>query len=133
MTEKCPCGSGESYELCCGKYHTGKSVPETAEQLMRSRYSAYVMKLADYIVDTTHPKKRQPMLRDELLSNFENVQWIRLEIVRTSLGKAHDKTGKVEFKAFYIAGGTDQVLHELSRFKKHSGRWFYFDGVFEPE
>lgn len=54
----CPCCSGETYERCCARFHRGER-PEKAEQLMRSRYSAYVLNLPDYIVETTHPASEQ--------------------------------------------------------------------------
>lgn len=130
METICPCGSGESYDQCCGKYHSGKAFVETAEELMRSRYSAYVMQCAEYIVDTTHPQKRKPRLKDDIISSWDTIQWVRLEIIKTSQGSVEDKTGKVEFKAFYKTGEAEFVLYELSRFKRHGGRWVYFDGVF---
>ena len=71
-------------------------------------------------------------LREEVASGSKGVQWMRLEIISASQVTAADKTGKVEFRAYYRADGREEVLHELSRFKKHSGRWFYLDGVFSP-
>lgn len=133
MKKTCPCGSGETYDYCCGPYHEGRALPETALQLMRSRYSAFVLKLADYLLDTAHPDKRRPQLKNEITAGFEDIEWLGLEIISKSLGEKSDKIGKVEFKAYYLSGGREYVQHELSRFKKHSGRWYYLDGILQPQ
>ncbi len=127
-TELCPCCSGHTYEACCGRYHNGFPAP-TPETLMRSRYSAYVLKLSNYLCDTWHPGTCPIML------NLENddVVWCGLEIRHTSAGSERDQIGNVEFVARWLArDGRTGVLHERSRFLLEEGRWFYVDGELIP-
>ena len=124
----CPCKSRNSYSSCCMPFHYGRAKPETAEQLMRSRYSAYFFRLTDYLVETTHPEKREPHLKAELEKTVHEVNWQFLSIVSTSKGTVNDKVGKVEFVADYFYRNEPQKLHECSRFRRHRGNWKYLDG-----
>ena len=124
----CPCKSRLKYAACCRPFHQGKAKPETAEQLMRSRYSAYFFRLVDYLVETTHPDTREPNLRKALQSMIHQVNWSFLTIVETSKGGKDDATGKVEFIADYFVNGQPDQLHERSRFKRYKGAWKYLDG-----
>lgn len=120
-SDACPCG-GASYAQCCGRFHDG-AVPETAEQLMRSRYSAYVLGLMDYVRQTWHASTR-PELAE--LQHDPATKWLGLEV------KRHVPAGDeatVEFVARYKVGGRAHRLHEASRFVRENGRWFYVDGV----
>ncbi len=117
----CPCGSGESLQLCCGPYLNGEPAP-TAEALMRSRYSAYVLNKHDYLISTWHPDSRP----DEL--GGTSLNWIGLEIVRTERGSSSDSKGEVEFVASYATGSRGKRLHETSRFVREDGLWLYIDG-----
>ena len=126
----CPCGSGRCYRNCCGSYHSGKNFPETAEQLMRSRYAAYALKLADYLYQTTHPDKRSMALQDEIADWAAQVEFFRLEVLSVRRGQANDKVGKVEFVAHYRLSGEMKQMRELSRFRRFEGKWHYFDGEF---
>lgn len=123
----CPCKSREIYGLCCGRFHSGKSIPETAEQLMRSRYSAYFFRLVDYLVDTTHPDAKTAQLKQDLQRTIDAPKWMFLTILRTSKGQVGDKAGKVEFIADYYANGGLEKLHECSRFRRYKGLWKYVD------
>ncbi|MDF7822851.1 YchJ family metal-binding protein [Pontiellaceae bacterium B12227] len=114
----CPCGSGELFVECCGPLISGKEKAHTAEQLMRSRYSAYVKHDVDYLVSTTHPKSRTSDLAQSIASWMNQVQWIRLHVLN-----AEKET--VEFIAEYISDGKPAQHHERSLFKKHKGEWFY--------
>ena len=122
----CSCGGPKPYEECCAPYHTGKAAP-TAEALMRSRYSAYARSLETYLQATWHASTRPPALD---LSADEDTRWLGLEIRR------HETTGAdtaiVEFVARYKVGGRAHRLHEVSRFIREDGRWYYLDGEF-PE
>lgn len=109
-------------------YHYGRIKPETAEQLMRSRYSAYFFRLADYLVETTHPDTRTNSLKKELKKTIHRVNWKNLTILGTSKGGKEDKVGKVEFLAEYSFEGEPHELHELSRFRRYRGAWKYLDG-----
>lgn len=96
----------------------------TAEALMRSRYSAFVLKLSDYLSATWHPSTRP----DSLDIGNDDTVWQRLVIVSTEKGSEADRDGVVEFAAFYSGG----QLHERSRFVKEDGRWFYVEGDILP-
>ncbi len=123
----CPCKSRLSYALCCLPFHQGKAKPETAEQLMRSRYSAYFFRLVDYLVETTHPETRAPRLKQSLEKIIHQANWSYLTILGVAQGGKEDKRGKVEFVAEYFVEGEAHELHEVSRFKRFKGAWKYLD------
>jgi SEC-C motif-containing protein len=119
----CPCGSGSDYEDCCDPLHRGATRALTAEQLMRSRFSAYAQKNASYLLQTWDKSTRPTDI------DFSaTVKWIRLEIVSRKKSEASDRKGIVEFKAHYRSDGQEQVMHEISRFHKVDDRWVYLDG-----
>jgi len=121
----CRCGSGVVYLQCCAPFHTGDKLAPTAEALMRSRFSAYCLHNAAYLLATWDARTRPMTL------SFAGDQpcWQSLDIVRTQQGRTKDSKGKVEFNAFYTEGGQRWCLNERSRFVKAGGRWFYVDGV----
>jgi len=123
----CHCDSSLNYSNCCEPFHNGSQLAPTAKTLMRSRYSAYVLKNADYLLSTWYKSTRPK----SLCFSQENVIWQNLEILQTKKGSAKDEKGRVEFKAFYVENTQMRVLHEVSRFKKIAGCWFYVDGVLE--
>ena len=118
----CPCGSGAPYPACCGPVHDGAPA-QTAEALMRSRYSAFVLGRDDHLFRTWHPRTRPAEV-----SAAPGIAWTGLEVVRTVDGGAGDETGTVEFRARYRDAAGEQVLHETSRFARRAGRWVYVDG-----
>lgn len=122
--QACPCG-GASYEKCCGRFIEQGEVPQTAEQLMRSRYTAYTLRNEPYLKATWHPTTR-PL--DEIARD-DGTKWLGLE-VRRHVPDGDKAT--VEFVARYKIGGRAHRLHEVSRFVREDGRWFYVDGNF-PE
>lgn len=124
--ENCPCGSQEKYQACCGRFHQGLSTATTAEQLMRSRYSAFCKNEVTYLVSTHHSSSRTVTLEESLNSTIKKTQWMGLRIIDTVLGMETDSTGIVEFIAFYhdLENGE---LHERSRFVKEGEQWFYVD------
>jgi SEC-C motif-containing protein len=124
----CPCKSRETYAACCQPFHLGRAKPATAEQLMRSRYSAYFFRLVDYLVSTTHPDTRQPDLKSQMETTIHDANWSFLTILGSSKGGPQDKVGKVEFIAEYFEADQRHELHERSRFKRYKGAWKYLDG-----
>jgi len=122
---KCACGSDNDYGTCCGRHHDGLPAPDAAT-LMRSRYAAYVLGLEDYLLATWHPSTRPATL--DLAG--DNIKWLGLK-VRQHQTDTPD-TATVEFVARYKVGGRAQRLHEISRFVREEGRWYYLDGEF-PE
>lgn len=137
----CPCG-GAALAACCGPYLDGQAVPQTAEALMRSRYTAYTLKNEAYLQATWHPSTRPS---EPVTDENEKLQWLGLEVksaLRLRQRKAdlpeqpdHDT---VEFVARFRVGGRAHRLHEVSRFVRDTGadgvaRWFYLDGSFPNE
>lgn len=125
----CYCCSGINFADCCQPFLDGKSKPPTAETLMRSRYSAYVLKDVDYLLHTTHPSTRKCHDRESIKNWAEQTSWQKLEIISTADGNSKDKKGAVEFKAHYLdAGSEPHIHHEYSRFLRELGKWFFVDG-----
>jgi SEC-C motif-containing protein len=117
----CPCGANVPYGDCCGRFVDGGGIPETAEQLMRSRYTAYVRRAARYLLETWHVSSRPSHLELD-----EPVRWLGLRVVGTRAGGPQDTRGQVTFVARYRVGGTPaRRLEETSRFVRESGRWYY--------
>lgn len=121
--QPCPCGAAE-YSTCCGPYHNGAAAPD-AEALMRSRYSAYVLKLEAYLLSTWHPDTRPASL--DLAA--DNCKWLGLEV--KNLQQESADCASVEFVARYKIGGRAHRLHEISRFARNAGPWFYVSGEFK--
>lgn len=119
----CPCGSGRAYAACCGRLHAGAEAAPTAEALMRSRYSAYVMGLEPYLLTTWHASTRPASLD---LAGEAGTKWLGLEIKRRQT--LDDSHAVVEFVARYRIAGRGHRLHEISNFVRENGRWFYVDG-----
>ena len=112
-----------AYAGCCGRYvdHFNDAPAPDAEHLMRSRYTAFVLECADYLLATWHSRKRPASL------DFDaGAKWLGLEV------REHKTTGtdtaEVEFVARYRLDGRAVRLHERSRFVREDGRWFYVDG-----
>jgi SEC-C motif-containing protein len=119
---RCPCLSGAVYGECCGPFHRGEALAPTAERLMRSRYSAYVLGDAAYLLATWHPTTRPATLELD-----PGMRWYLLDIVGTSKGGLLDTSGTVEFRARYrLASGAGEQ-HENSRFTREDRRWYYVD------
>ncbi|MDT8335252.1 MAG: YchJ family metal-binding protein [Desulfurivibrionaceae bacterium] len=121
----CPCNPQSKFDECCGPYLAGDQLPPTAEALMRSRYSAYVLEDYPYVLKTCHESTRPAK---EEFDEGCAVKWCGLEIRATEAGGADDDEGKVEFVASYRAGDAILGLHEKAEFVKEEGRWFYVDG-----
>lgn len=125
----CPCGSGETYAVCCGPCLDAGTPAVTAEALMRSRYVAYVQSRADYLQRTWHASTRPPNLE---LTDAAGMKWLGLEILNIREGGEGDAAGEVEFVAHYKVRGRAGRLHEISRFIKLEGEWFYLEGDIDP-
>jgi SEC-C motif-containing protein len=121
---KCPCDSGLAYAQCCERWHRGpqRLQAPNAENLMRSRYSAFVLDELDYLRDTWHPNTRPA----ELEPNPSNLKWLGLQVKSHAQQDADHAT--VEFVARFRQAGRATRLHELSRFVRLDDRWLYLDG-----
>lgn len=125
----CYCCSGKEFKGCCQPFISETAKPATAEELMRSRYSAYAVVAIEYLIRTTHPSTRKFHDADAIENWAKSCDWQKLEIVSKTAGEAKDKTGVVEFKAYFTdENGDAQVHHERSTFKKELGKWFFIDG-----
>jgi len=125
----CPCGSGKEYDVCCGPLHAGSKMADSAEALMRSRFSAYAKGEIAYLTDSLHPDHRDDHDPAATKRWADNSDWIKLEVV--AVDEQGDE-GKVEFIATYREKETIQSHHELGEFKCQDGRWYYVDGKLVP-
>ncbi|MDP1832710.1 MAG: YchJ family metal-binding protein [Geothrix sp.] len=129
MSRPCPCTSKKPYDRCCGPFHAGAALPETAELLMRSRFSAYALGKADYLIATRPEARRAEENREELANYCKSVQAVGLKIVGKEKGGKDDDTGLVTFHASLQANGRRTLHIETSTFVREHGRWVYVDGV----
>ncbi len=121
----CYCGNNNSFEECCGLLLSGKKVATTAEELMRSRYSAYVVANATYLIDTTHPKNRHLYSKKAILQWAKENEWQKLEILLS-------EEKRVVFNAYFIDSQGNEIVHyEDSVFAFFGTKWYYVSGVFE--
>ncbi len=129
MSIKCYCCSGKLFSTCCEPFIAGIHKPGTAEELMRSRYSAYATVAVEYIMQTTHISERARYNRKSIKEWAESSVWEKLEIISATQGRPEDTTGFVEFKAFYKdKAQKPHVHHEYSTFKKENDSWFFVSG-----
>lgn len=129
MPQACPCNPSVVYEACCRPLHEGREAAANAEALMRSRYSAYVLGLDDYLLATWHPDTRPAALDT---GDTPGLRWLGLDLKRHA--DAGDGTAVVEFVARYRVRGAPAVrMREVSRFRRVDGRWLYLDGEFPQD
>lgn len=131
---KCPCKSEQELSSCCEPFLLKRQSPATAEQLMRSRYTAYTQGAIDYLIETTHLTERKKLRREDFENSCKEIEWLGLEILEIQRGSAADDNGTVTFiaKARNIKTGFIQKLHECSSFEKEAGQWKYITG-FTPQ
>ncbi|WP_020387326.1 YchJ family protein [Kribbella catacumbae] len=121
-TTTCLCGLPAPYADCCGSLHAGRTSATTAEQLMRSRYSAFVVRDAAYLLRSWSSATRPPELHLD-----DDLEWTGLEILSSTGGSPFHTEGTVEFRATYKADGTPGDQHENSRFIRENGSWVYVE------
>ncbi len=124
LSGNCICGSGKTYQQCCARFLEAKASASTAEQLMRSRYTAFVLKDLEYITQTWLPATRPPVT--SILSN--NTVWTDLSVISVTQGQEEDREGWVEFEARYIEGDKHITIRETSWFIKKDNLWYYHSG-----
>jgi SEC-C motif-containing protein len=128
MAESCPCGSGGSYPDCCEPLISGKQLAETAEALMRARYTAFVRHEVGFLGESLHPDAREGYNEAETKAWAEQSDWLELSILDTTDGGADDDTGEVEFMAKYRIQEKVVEHHERAEFEKADGEWKFRDG-----
>jgi len=121
----CPCKSGKAYKACCKPLHDNRMAANSAEQLMCSRYSAFVLKNIPYLIATLHPGNRDTNDALILKQTMAETQWLGLKIIKSA---QKESTASVEFVAFYQGDTQIEQLHEISRFIHDNKHWFYLDG-----
>lgn len=122
--DACPCGSKLHYSDCCRPAHVGERPSPTAERLMRSRFSAYALHFAPYLLATWHSSTRPPRIEFD-----DDFTWRRLQIVDVAQGTEDDTEGIVEFRAAYRTAEGVGLLHERSAFVREGEQWYYLDGT----
>jgi len=127
----CPCGNPKDYSHCCEPIHHDHSLAKTPEQLMRSRYSAHVKGLVDYVINTYHPSCHAEEERQAISDSIDS-DWCGLEVLSTEPGNNADE-GFVTFKAYFKQDGQQLCLQERSRFVREQHLWFYIDGIFPQQ
>ncbi len=125
----CPCGSGQAYESCCGPLISAGRPAPTAEAVMRARYCAFVKHEIGYLLDSLHPEHREDYDPAATQRWADSAQWVQLEIVGTDAGGEADDEGTVEFVATYRDKGVTHTHHEVGRFNRYDGAWYYTDGT----
>ena len=124
MGKNCYCSSLITFELCCQKFIDFSQNAKSAEDLMRSRYSAYATQAIDYLVATTALIQRQSLSKRDILIWSQSNQWTKLEIIEST-------TTTVEFKAYYTdSNNRSYIHHEKSTFIIEDQKWCYVDGEF---
>ena len=123
-TDFCPCQSGRRYEDCCGPLLAGRREADTAEELMRSRYTAFARGDREYLFRTWDPVTRPTSVEIDPL-----MAWRRLQVLECIDGEAGDSEGRVRFAAHFRRDGERGTLAEFSSFRRLRGRWVYVDGV----
>jgi len=125
---QCPCTSGLPLRACCAVLLDNPGSAPTAEALMRSRYTAFVLGDAEYLLSTWDPAARPAQLN----LKQDRTEWLGLEIISCEAGGVGDDKGRVKFVARFRLHGREQTLREHSRFRKQGDRWLYVDGEVEP-
>lgn len=124
----CACGTGKTYEDCCGLFISGKVRPSTAEALMRSRYTAFAKAEIDYLKSTLAPESGNDFDAKATKQWATKSEWKGLKILSTKKGGPSDDTGVVEFIATYRQNGVTLDHHEVSEFRKENGKWLFVNG-----
>jgi SEC-C motif-containing protein len=125
---ECPCGSGIDHVECCGPIIGGEKVAETAEKLMRARYTAYTKAATDFVFETTHPDHREGYDHEGTREWAEKSEWLGLEVVAAHGGGVDDEIGEVEFIARFREQGVLRTHHELGHFERKDGAWMFTSG-----
>lgn len=136
LTALCYCNSQLSFDQCCQPLLNAKHKAHTAQQLMRSRFSAFCTGNIDYLIATHHPSKHQDNDRQTLNQSVNECQWLQLSIHPTSNHQTSqtlkpNNQDEVEFTATYLHQGQLLQLHEISRFIYENQQWYYLDGVID--
>lgn len=129
MHSLCPCGSAQDYSLCCQRYLSGAELAPSPSHLMRSRYTAFVMKDAEYLIKTWHPDCHPADFREEIVTSLAgDTEWLGLTVFAADNGNQPNE-GYVSFVARFREQNKNGAIIERSRFLKENGQWYYIDGT----
>lgn len=129
----CPCRSGRDYDACCGPALEGRAWPETAEALMRSRYTAFARREVGWLKESLWPKYQKSLDLAGLKEWAETRQWVGLEILKVEAGGPDDSSGSVLFVARALKDGAIREHREASLFRKKKGRWYYVSAMAQEQ
>jgi SEC-C motif domain protein len=124
----CPCGTGLDFNRCCGPIIEGLKQAESAESLMRARYTAYTRVATHFLRESLHPDHRDEHDAESVHAWAEDSQWHGLEIISSQDGGPGDETGTVEFACEFTHEDELRRHHERARFARHEGVWYFVDG-----
>jgi SEC-C motif-containing protein len=129
MTDKnlCPCGTEKLLSDCCLPLIKGKTQAQTAEELLRARYTAFTRGDIDFILDTHHSKTKDQIKREEIESWSKGSEWLGLRIIQKEAGEKTDDQGTIVFHAQYIAEKKNNDHYEKSFFERENGQWRFLD------
>ena len=131
----CFCCSNKPYSECCEPKHTGATIAESAQALMRSRYSAYCLSNWAYILKTYSKKQRASLSEQALEVSASGTKWLALSVFPPS-AKAQQSsvtTEQVEFKAYYAVNHKPYLMHETSDFVMEDNEWRYTTGIMHSD
>lgn len=128
----CPCGSDQNLDGCCGPIIDGTPAP-TAEALLRSRYTAFVLGNIGYLADTLSPDIRGDFDQVEAENTARDAKWLGLEVRAITDGVENDESGSIEFIARFRLRGEQRIHHELAKFRREQGRWMCVGGQMNPK
>ena len=130
---RCYCCSSKPFDECCEPFIKGVKNPNSAEQLMRSRFSAYATAHYHYILETYTKEKQQGLSVEELAKSAQGATWFALKVHPTLAANSKPNTAIVEFTAYYFENKSMYQLHETSNFNIEDGKWRYHDGVLHDD
>lgn len=133
MSRPCPCGAKATFDKHCQPIIKGKAPADTAERLMRARFSAYSIRDVDFLVKTTAEVQREKLDAEELADYCNSIRCISLKILATEAGGPTDETGVVRFHASLLVNGKRTLHSEISQFHREGGAWVYAEGPGEEE
>jgi len=133
MSRPCPCGAKATFDKHCLPILEGKAKPETAERLMRARFTAYSMGDVEFLIRTTAAEFRDKLDADELEEYCDSIRCVSLKVLGTEAGGPSDDTGVVKFHASLMVNGKRTLHSEVSRFHREDGAWVYAEDPGEAD
>jgi SEC-C motif-containing protein len=127
-TKPCPCGSQKTLAACCLPVIRGERMAETAVELLRARYTAFVCGEVDFILSSHYSRTRHRVKRKDIEAWSKGSEWLGLEILEVEKGGPTDTSGTIVFRASYRSKGELNDHRERSQFQKEDGEWRFVDG-----